>query len=124
MRSHLLFVQHSWFLVGPKGGGRSLHRPPLAVRGRNLRSPDNWVVLLRQKSFPGRRQRVRPSAGPMTGSAASPEPITTAPRLWIPGSRAAHAPWNDDERPARDPVSIALQIPHPALYINWPFRAV
>jgi len=41
------------------------------------------LILLRQKSFPGRRE------------AASLEPTTTAPEIWIPGSRAAHVPRND-----------------------------
>jgi hypothetical protein len=34
-------------------------------------------------------------AGPMTNSAASPESISPAPWLWIPGSRPMAAPRND-----------------------------
>src|SRR5437868_8821487 len=54
--------------------------------------------------IPGRTQRARPEvAGPMTGSGASPESITTnraiSLGLWlsIPGSRALPAPRNDRE---------------------------
>jgi hypothetical protein len=39
--------------------------------------------------IPGRRHRVRPLAGPMAGSEASPESITTGRGLWIPGVTGA-----------------------------------
>jgi len=43
--------------------------------------------------IPGRAQWVRPEvAGPMAGSGASPESITPAPGLWIPGSSLRSAP--------------------------------
>src|SRR5262245_43340113 len=45
--------------------------------------------------IPGRRHRVRPSAGPMTGSTASPESITTGRGLWIQGSPPSAAPRDD-----------------------------
>jgi hypothetical protein len=43
--------------------------------------------------IPGPGQRVRPEvAGPMTGSARSPESITPAQGVWIPGSPLGGAP--------------------------------
>jgi len=42
-----------------------------------------WTNPTASEVVPGRRE------------AASPEPITTALGVWIPGSRAAHAPRND-----------------------------
>jgi len=45
--------------------------------------------------LPSFRHRVRPSAGPMTGSAASPEPITTNRTYGFRARHLAVAPRND-----------------------------
>jgi DNA helicase-2/ATP-dependent DNA helicase PcrA len=61
-----------------------------------------WLRLLAQRTnttsavIPGRRQRVRPEvAGPMTGSAASPESITPAAGSMDSGLASDGAPRND-----------------------------